>query len=128
MKQTISKFRCANIALYLVVALGSAIELDTFLTHDDVPMKYLAWGVLGIPFLYFAVHDAMKMVAEIIERAIADSVYRPNPYAGMSIVQTHQFITDRLKTSDALPKDYKGALDYMKERSEAAAAEPCNTK
>lgn len=128
MKQTISKFRCANIALYLVVALGSAIELETFLTQDDAPMKYLAWGLLGIPFLYFAVHDAMEMVAGIIERAIAHSEYHPNPYAGMSIVQTHQFITDRLKTSDTLPKDYKGALDYMKERSEAAAAETRNTK
>ena len=128
MKQAISKFRCANIALYLAIAIGSAIELETFLMQDGAPLKYLVWGVLGLPFFYFAVHDAMKMVAGIIEQAIAHSEYHPNPYAGMSIVQTHQFITDRLKTSDTLPKDYKGAMDYMKERAEAEAAVSSNTK
>lgn len=133
MKLTISKFRCATIALNLViaigsVAIGSAIELENFLAPGAVPVEYALMGLLGLPFFYFAVHDAMKLVAGIIERAIAHSEYHPNPYAGMSIIQTHQFITDRLKTSDTLPKDYKGALDYMKERAEADAAVSSNTK
>ena len=128
MKQTISKLRCATIALDLAIAIGSVFELETSLMQDAAPLKYAFWGVLGLPFFYFAVHDAMKLVAGIIERAIAHSEYHPNPYAGMSIVQTHQFITDRLKTSDTLPKDYKGALDYMKERAEAESAVPHNTK
>lgn len=128
MKLTISKFRCTTIALDLAIAIGSAFELEYFLMQDAAPLKYAFWGVLGLPFFYFAVHDAMKLVAGIIERAIAHSEYHPNPYAGMSIVQTHQFITDRLKTSETLPKDYKGALDYMKERAEAEAAVSRNTK
>lgn len=128
MKQTISKFRCANIALDLAIAIGSVIELEYTFIQDAAPVKYAFWGVLGLPFFYFAVHGAMKLVADIINEAIAHSEYHPNPYAGMSIVQTHQFITDRLKTSDTLPKDYKGALDYMKERAEAEAAVSRNTK
>lgn len=128
MKQTISKLRCANIALYLAIAIGSVIELEYTFIQDAAPVKYALWGVLGLPFFYFAVHGAMKLVADIVGSAIAHSEYHPNPYAGMSIVQTHQFITDRLKTSGTLPKDYKGALDYMKERAEAEAAVSCNTK
>lgn len=128
MKQSISKLRCATIAIDLAIAIGSVIELEYTFIQDAAPLKYAFWGVLGLPFFYFAVHDSMKLVAGIVERAIAHSEYHPNPYAGMSIVQTHQFITDRLKTSDTLPKDYKGALDYMKERAEAEAAVSCNTK
>ena len=128
MKQSISKLRCANIALDLAIAIGSVIELEYSLMQDVASLKYAFWGVLGLPFFYFAVHGAMKLVADIVGSAIAHSEYHPNPYAGMSIVQTHQFITDRLKTSDTLPKDYKGALDYMKERAEAESAVPHNTK
>lgn len=122
MKQTISKLRCATIALDLAIAIGSVIELEYTFIQDAAPLKYAFWGVLGLPFFYFAVHDAMKLVADIVNRAIAHSEYHPNPYAGMSIAQTHQFITDRLKTSGTLPKDYKGAMDYVKERSEKADA------
>lgn len=118
MKQTISKLRCATIALDLAIAIGSAIELEYSFIQDAAPMKCALWGVLGLPFFYFAVHNAMKLVADIVEKAIDRSEFHPNPYAGMSIAQTHQFITDRLKTSDTLPKDYKGAMDYIKERSE----------
>ncbi len=128
MKQTISKLRCATIALDLAIAIGSVIELEYTFIQDAAPLKYAFWGVFGLPFFYFAVHGAMKLVADIVGSAIAHSEYHPNPYAGMSIVQTHQFITDRLKTSDTLPKDYKGALDYMKERAEAEAAVSSNTK
>lgn len=128
MKQTISKLRCATIAIDLAIAIGSVIELEYTFIQDAAPLKYAFWGVLGLPFFYFAVHGAMKLVADIVGSAITHSEYHPNPYAGMSIAQTHQFITDRLKTSDTLPKDYKGALDYMKERAEAEAAVSCNTK
>lgn len=128
MKQSISKLRCATIAIDLAIAIGSVIELEYTFIQDAAPLKYAFWGVLGLPFFYFAVHGAMKLVADIVGSAIAHSEYHPNPYAGMSIAQTHQFITDRLKTSDTLPKDYKGALDYMKERAEAEAAVPRNTK
>lgn len=128
MKQSISKLRCATIAIDLAIAIGSVIELEYTFIQDAAPLKYAFWGVLGLPFFYFAVHGAMKLVTDIVDRAIAHSEYHPNPYAGMSIAQTHQFITDRLKTSDTLPKDYKGALDYMKERAEAEAAVSSNTK
>lgn len=118
MKQSISKLRCATIAIDLAIAIGSVIELEYTFIQDAAPLKYAFWGVLGLPFFYFAVHGAMKLVADIVGSAIAHSEYHPNPYAGMSIAQTHQFITDRLKTSDTLPKDYKGAMDYIKERAE----------
>lgn len=128
MKQTISKLRCANIALELAIAIGSAIELEYAIIQDAAPAKYALWGVLGLPFFYFAVHDAMKLVAAIVENAIERSEFHPNPYDVMYIVQTHQFITDRLKKTDMLPKDYKGAMDYIKEHSEKAATESTDAK
>lgn len=73
MKHTISKFRCACIAFDLAVAIGSIIELEYFVMQDAVPVKYAIQGVFGLPFFFFAVQDAMKLVADIVREAVGRS-------------------------------------------------------
>ena len=140
-----TKLRCAAVGADLLIAIGATVELEAWYLHQTTDIKVLIMALFGIVFYYFALVgivnlvrgvvqkafldiDLVNLVRGVVQKAFLDIDLAPNPYRGMSIVQAHQFITDRLKTSDHLPKDYKGALDYMKERSEAAAAETSNTK
>lgn len=114
-----TKLRCAAVGADLLIAIGATVELEAWYLHQTTDIKVLIMALFGIVFYYFALVGIVNLARGVVQKALLDIDLAPNPYRGMSIVQTHQFITDRLKTSGTLPKDYKGALDYMKERAEA---------